>query len=148
MGLHWQSLGAEPTTESSASCDCCGTRTNRISGFVNDGEADVAAYVIRWTQESPDHGVSFDIIFGRWGDHAHPSDRVGVSLDLRWHDGAPQFMVVDCEGRTISGSSLFQKPLKRSEVIGTQLANDIFAIVDAIYMKDQRLDEVRHWSNP
>jgi hypothetical protein len=54
-------------------------------------------------------------------------------------------MVVDAIDRVTSGSSLASKALLRSDVIGTALAAELFAIVDAVYMSDS-VDEVRLWS--
>jgi len=43
-----------------------------------------------------------------------------------------------------SGAAL-NSALKRSEIIGTPLASQVFALIDAIYMGDPRLDEIRTW---
>ena len=55
-------------------------------------------------------------------------------------------MVVDAQSRLPSADDFASSTLKRSEVIGTPLAPQVFALVDAIYISDPRLEEVRHWS--
>jgi hypothetical protein len=35
--------------------------------------------------------------------------------------------------------------LSRGQVAGKPIAEDVFAIVDAIFMKDTRLEEIRNW---
>jgi hypothetical protein len=54
-------------------------------------------------------------------------------------------MVVDAQDRLTTGSDLVSTALKRSDVIGTTLAPQVFAVVDAIYMGDPRLNELREW---
>jgi hypothetical protein len=66
-------------------------------------------------------------------------------LDLRLIDGSAQFMVVDALDRATSGSPLVGTALKRSDVIDTPLAPQIFAIVDAVYMS-HGARELHDWS--
>lgn len=68
-----------------------------------------------------------------------------VALDCRIIEGAPQFMVVDAHGRLPSAEDLAGSALTRSEVIGTPLAPQVFELVDAVYISDPRLEEVRNW---
>jgi hypothetical protein len=100
---------------------------------------------VGWTEGKPDHGAMFDLILGKWGDSAANDDRYSVALDFRLIDGAPQFMVVDAVNRVTSESALVGTALKRADVIGTPLAPQVFAIVDAVFMSDSAR-EVRHWS--
>jgi hypothetical protein len=78
------------------------------------------------------------------GASAGKDDRYSVALDYRLIDGAPKFMVVDALNRATPGSPLVGTALNRSDVIGTPLAPQVFAIVDAVYMSDSAGD-VRHW---
>ena len=114
-------------------------------GFVHRRGEPIGAYFVAWTQGKPDHGAKFDLILGQWGNSAAKDDRYSVALDYRLIDGAPQFMVVDALNRATSGSPLVGAALKRSDVIGTPLAPQVFAIVDAVHMSEST-DEVRHWS--
>lgn len=54
-------------------------------------------------------------------------------------------MIVDAQGRLTSESELAEAALKRSDIIGTPVASQVFALIDAIYMGDPRLDELRTW---
>jgi hypothetical protein len=145
--LDRRSLEIEPSGAKSGHCDCCASATNRVWGFINRREQTIAAYFVGWTAQQPDHGASFDLILGRWGGSAASQDRYVVALDYRIVDASGQFMVVDAEGRLPSGSDLAGSALKRSEVIGTPLAPQVFALVDAIVLGDQRLGELREWEH-
>ncbi len=126
-------------------CECCGTTTKRVWGFVHRNAEPVGAYFVAWTQAKPDHGAKFDLILGKWGNAAIKDDRYAVALDYRLIEGTPQFMVVDAINRATSGSPLVGAALKRTDVIGTPLALQVFAIVDAVYMSDSA-GELRLWN--
>lgn len=146
MDDHQQRLEIEPTGESTGHCDCCGSTTRRVWGFVHRDDETVGAYFVRWAEGHPDHGASIDLILGKWGESATRDDRYVVALDCRVVEASPQFMVVDAQSRLPSADDFASSTLKRSEVIGTPLAPQVFALVDAIYISDPRLEEVRHWS--
>jgi hypothetical protein len=142
---NWRDFEIEESGHTSGHCECCGGTTRRVWGFVSRTGAPVGAYFVTWTQGRPEHGAKFDFILGKWGDAATRGDRYSVALDYRLIDGAPQFMVVDANNRETLESPLFGIALKRSDIIGTQLAAQVFAIVDAVYMSDGA-GEIRHWS--
>jgi hypothetical protein len=141
----WRDFEIDESGAAGGHCECCGTTTKRVWGFVRRNGEPVGAYFVGWTQGKSDHGAKFDLILGKWGDSAAEENRYSVALDFRLIDGAPQFMVVDALNRAISERPLVGTGLKRSEVIGTPLAPQVFAIVDAVYMSDSA-DEIRTWS--
>lgn len=141
----WREFEIEESGTAGGHCDCCGTTTRRVWGFVRRAGEPVAAYFVSWTEGKPDHGAAFDLILGKWGDSATKRDRYSTALDFRLIDGAPQFMVVDAENRATSGSPLVGTLLKRSDVIGTPIAAQAFAVIDAVYMSDSG-NEVRSWT--
>ena len=143
--LDWRSLEIEPTGANVGHCDCCGSTTKRIWGLIHrDGEG-IAAYFVGWAAQRPDHGASFDLILGKWSDSTTNQERYAIALDYRIVEASPPFTVVDALGRLASGNDLAGSALKRSEVIGTPVAPQVFALIDAIYIGDQRLHELREW---
>jgi hypothetical protein len=141
----WHAFEIEEAGAAGGHCECCGTTTKRVWGFVRRGGEPVGAYFVAWTQGKSDHGAKFDLILGKWGNSAANDDRYSVAVDFRLIDGAPQFMVVDALDRATSGSPFVGTALKRSDVIGTPLAPQVFATVDAVYMSNSA-GEVRQWS--
>jgi hypothetical protein len=142
--LSGEGFELEQFGESDGHCDCCATRTKRVWGFVRRLGEPVGAYFVSWTDGKPDHGASFELILGRWGDDATKDDRFSVALDHRVIDGAAQFMIVDAASRSVSESPLVGTSLKRSDVVGTPLAAQVFAIVDTVYLHAS-LEDVRNW---
>ena len=130
----------EKLNESSGHCECCGHESRCVWGWVNQNEATVAAYWMRWTVDHlADHGAHLDLIIGRWGEGASSDQRAVVSLEHRQQpDGSPALMVIDAAGSPAAESDLATTALSRVDVVGTPLAQQVFAIVDAIYLQDDR----------
>ena len=125
-------------------CACCGGVTRRVWGYLLREEVMLAAFFVEWTQgHVRKHGAFFDLIVGRWGDGTTAEDRVAVSLEMRVMDEGPQFMVVDAGEREVGKSDLVSAAFGREKVIGTPLAEVVFGMVDAIWLGDGRIAEVR-----
>lgn len=132
----WRDFEVEDAGSELGQCDCCGTSTTRIWGFVRRNGQPVGAYFVAFTLGRPDHGAKFDLILGEWGHTASRADRYALAVDMRLIDGTPAFMVVDAVDRITSSGPLVGTALKRTDVIGTPLATQAFAIIDAVYMSD------------
>lgn len=139
--LHITPLGESPPTV----CDDCGRISRRVWCQLSEpGGAVFCVYYVHWTPESSDHDPAFDLILGRWGEGTTARDRVGVSLLYRASEGS--FMVVDASTRPFSkDQDLFSRALDRSEVMGTSLAAAAFAAVDALWLKETRIEEITRW---
>lgn len=99
----------------------------------------MAAYWMHWTAgHLSTTGANLDLVIGKWGEGTDANDRVGVALVHRQlDDGTPSLMVIDADDR-FSISDLAATALKRRDVINTPLAEQVFSIVDAIYLQDGR----------
>jgi len=124
-------------------CDCCGHKSCSVWGFVWQGEATVAAYVVHWTMgHVPEHGANFDLILTGWGDNTNASDRWAVSLSYRLLDSGPGFMVIDADTRDFAKDEIVTRALKREDVVGQPFSERIFAVCDAVLTQDDRLEEL------
>jgi hypothetical protein len=125
-------------------CSCCGDNSRSVWGFIHHGDTGEAAYFVHWTLRHVQlHGAHFDLALGRWGEDSSSNDRFAVSLEFRRTGQGPQFMVIDATDRPIAKGELVSRALRREEVIGTPLAQQVFDIVDAIWLQDQRIEEIR-----
>lgn len=98
----------------------------------------VAAYFVRWAERHLDNpSASFDLVLGDWGDSTTDADRYVVSLIYREINGVPQFMVVNAAGCPAAQGALAETALSREDVIGTPLAPQIFALIDAVCEQDK-----------
>ena len=124
-------------------CECCGNMSRTVWGFVNSGSITRAAYYVQWTPKKLDHGANFDLVVGTFGEGSLAKDRFAVSLAYRVVQNGPEFMVIDAAHRPHAKGDLAGRALQRAEVIGRPLANEVFALVDAIYLMDDRIAELR-----
>ena len=139
-GMEVTRFAVEELGASSGHCDCCGNESRCVWGMVHDGDATVAAYWMHWTVgHLSEPGANLDLVVGQWGDEASADDRMVVSMVHReQQDGSPALMVIDATDRPIAKGELARTALARADVIGTPLAAQVFALVDAIYEQDGR----------
>jgi hypothetical protein len=144
----WRDFEIEQTGEDGGHCDCCGDTTKRVWGFVRYCGEPFGAYFLGWTVGKPDHGAAFDLILGDFDEDAPSTSRFAISLDYRIVEGSGSFMVVDAESRipVEATNALFGKALKRTDIVGTELASEVFGVVDAIYLSSSG-DELRRWAD-
>lgn len=131
----------EKMDESRGHCDCCGRDSRSVAGLVYDSGNAAAAYWMHWTDgHLGDPGANLDLVLGEWGEGTSPADRYAIAMVHRQQDdGTPALMVIDAFGRPAVNGNLATIALRRDEVIGTPLAAQVFAIVDAIHKQDDRL---------
>lgn len=144
--LDWRTLQIEPTGSTDfGPCSCCGNMSRTVWGFVHSVDSTLAAYFVQWTLNSPQHGANFDLVIGEWGEST-TQDRQAASLEYRVLENRGEFMVIDAITRPVANTSVANEALRRDQIIGTPLAEGIFAIVDAIFTRDERIQEIRDWS--
>jgi len=124
-------------------CVCCGDVSRCVVGYTWRNGVPLAAYYVHWTLDHVrEHGAHFDLILGEWGDSTTAQDRFAVSLDYRLLEGERGFMVIDAQPRAIAENVLVGRALDRSDIVGRPIAQDIFALCDAILEQDPRLAEL------
>lgn len=131
----------EPTEESGGLCSCCGNQTRTFWGLIYEQNGAVASYFVQWTVGQPldSHPVNFDLIYGSWGEGTTKKDRCAVSLVYFENEAGPGVMIVDAHDRPVAYSELTDTVLKRDEVVGTDLAKQVFALFDAVWLQDKRV---------
>jgi len=133
----------EPTgSNDTGVCDCCGRSSRRVWGHAYADDRAVASYSVHWTLgHVPEQGANIDLIIGEWGG-ATAEHRCAVALAYRLMEDGPGMMVIDASTRPTARSSLTGRALNREEVIGTPLAQNVFAIADAVLAQDHRVAEL------
>jgi hypothetical protein len=114
-----------------------------LSGFISDATQSLAAYIIAYTNGNPEHGAEFTFMVGKWGEGAMAQDRFVIVLH---HFPERGFMIdSDIAEKKSNMRELASNFLSREDIIGSDFADSLFGMVDAVYMKDSRLDEIRNW---
>lgn len=130
-------------TQDFGPCECCGSMSRLVAGFVTRDGEDYVAYQVHWTLgQIGKHGAGFFLIFGTGGENSAAADRSAVALRYRADAEATGFMVVDADKTRIATHPLVGKALRREEVVGTPLAREVFDIVDFIWLHDGRIAEI------
>jgi hypothetical protein len=133
--------------ESTGHCDCCGKQSKTIWGDLADSTGTKAIYFVQWTVNEPLHRPNIDLVVGPWGEGTAPIDRMLVSLLYQPRPGGGSFMVVSGKGRRADDRSLCGRALERAEVIDTPLANEMFLLVDSLWLTEPRIEELRALDN-
>ena len=120
-------------------CECCGNMSRTVWGYIHRNDEMVAVYYVSWTLGRIDHGARVELIIGKWDDDASADDRSAVALACRLQNNQPQFMIRDAEPKD---DGLATHALKRDQIVGTPKSAEIFELVDAIWLKEDRIREL------
>jgi hypothetical protein len=145
--MRWQEIVVIPEVEEPTTCDCCGRPARRAEGRLTRHEAPLARFTVRWCPDDPGHPARHVLYLGDWqrrggmqgGPAVAAADyRGGAGHGFYLRDDAPQLL-----------KSL--KPwrphfIRRQDAIGQPLGERLFAMLDAIHVKDPRLQEIRGWA--
>ncbi len=140
-------LVATPWKESAGTCACCGRMSKTVWGDISQNGATLAVYFVQWTVGAPDHKPNIDLVIGAWGEGTDVDNRFLVSLLYKTGGDGGSFMVIDGEDRLASKRSVCGRAMRRVQVVGTALAGEVFALVDALWLTDPRMQEVRALNN-
>ena len=136
----------EPTGSTSTDCcQCCGSASHCVWGFVHSGNVPISAYFVHWTEgHVVDHPANIDLIIGDWSDDGLPASRSFVALEYHHKSGATHLTVIDGGSRPAADKSVVANILHRSELVGTDLESRAKEIVQAVLANDRRLAELNN----
>jgi hypothetical protein len=102
-----------------------------------------ALYQVHWTtQQVARHGAEFYLVLGEFGDGTTAADKFAVALHYFVESERFGFMVVDADQTQIASHPLVGRALPRESVIDTTLAQEVFDLVDAIWLEDPNISEI------
>jgi hypothetical protein len=126
-------------TKETGRCKCCGRVSRMVWGVVHRGRLTLATYYVHWTVGHVfETGAHIDVVLGKWGEGSSAEDRYAVRLAYRIFDHGPELMVIDASHKHVL-NTFAARCLKRSDVIGSPLAQNVFDICDAFLEQDKRL---------
>ncbi len=102
-----------------------------------------ALYQVHWTtQQVARHGAEFYIVLGHFGDGTTAADKFAIALHFFVEPDRFGFMVVNAAQTPIASHPLVGRALPRESVIDKPLAQEVFDLVDAIWLEDKDISEV------
>ena len=124
-------------------CECCGDVSRCATGMVRRNDDAYAIYQVHWTTGQVDrHGAEFYVVLGEFSDGTTAADKFAVALHYFVEPNRFGFMVVDADQTPIAANPLVGRALSRESVIDTPLAQEVFDLVDAIWIEDPNISEI------
>lgn len=143
----WQAYEVAEDHSNQTHCNCCASLSHTITGDIYLGEEYKAYYSVRWTDKHKENGATFAVFCGDWGDDGQEDERFLIGLDFITGENGG-FGLHENPSETLSHyADMNPVFLKRDDILGSEFASELFAYVDAVFMKDPRLDVLREWSN-
>jgi hypothetical protein len=75
-------LMLEKQDSSTVVCECCAATTQRVWGWVHEGDATRCAYFVQWAAEGGDHPPHITLGYGAWGEGTTAADRASIYAEL------------------------------------------------------------------
>lgn len=147
MSLRWQEVVVVPEVEEDVPCECCRQPARRAEGRLSHNESPLGRYTVRWRPGVPDHAARHVLYLGSWvarSVHAPPTAAVA---DFR---GGPEggFSLRDDAADLLHALAPWRpRFVRRADAIGQPLGETLFAMLDAVHVKDPRLSEIRSWTS-
>lgn len=113
-----------------------------VWGHVFVGEKARAVYYARWNDTVLDE-LEFVVSVGEWGDESKPEERACVAVLGRKHEGRLAFMLVDAKDSSFAGQAVLGSMKAAGEARGSDLAREVFRILDEVLVQDARVEELR-----
>jgi hypothetical protein len=117
-------------------CPDCGEESMTVWGWVSKDNAAHAVYYVGLMTGHQDISARFTISIGGWGDEGNVAKRHWAFIEARPISDRYEMMVRDPEESQYKTETLLGKPLSRSEVLGSELAEEFFAVADFIAFND------------
>ena len=143
--LRWQEVVVLPDADEALACDCCRQRARRVEGRLLHREAELGRFSVRWRPGHPDHAALHVLYLGDWT--RGRADQPPSVAAADYHGGADHGFRLRDDTPVLLRSLGPWRPrhVRRADAIGQPLGERLFAMLDAIHVKDQRLSEIRGW---
>lgn len=139
MTLVWEDLRILETDFESTPCDCCGKNTVQINGDIEDAKGQwIAFYWVRYAEGHPELDPVFRFGTGNWSEEATAEQRWCFGLAYNKDSGGARLLDLSSERGDVKAIYL-----DRDDILGSSFAAEAFAMWDAVFMKDSRLDDLR-----
>jgi hypothetical protein len=132
-------LELEQEDEKTSVCDCCGSTTHTVWGWVHEaGRWTRAAYLVRWAEEEGPHPPHVTLGWGGWGEGTGPEDRASIYAELR-DDARFEFVDHPAPGALPGEEDVMGERLPRSVVEGDPRAGEVRETIEFLLRADDRL---------
>lgn len=146
MRLRWQEIVVIPELEEQVPCEHCGQPALRAEGRLMHREAHLARFSVRWRPGEPDHPALHVLYLGNWATRSIEDAPAVAAADYLGGE-AHGFYLRDDTPQLLKALRRWRPHfIRRHDAIGQPLGEALFAMLDAIHVKDPRLQEIRGWA--
>lgn len=147
MAIRWQEIVVIPEVEEAVTCDCCGLPARSAEGRLTHREMPLGRFTVRWRPEDPEHLARHVLYLGDWTRRGGMDDGPAVAA-AEYQGGVNHgFYLRDDTAQLLKALKPWRpRFIQRQEAIGQPLGDLLFAMLDAIHVKDPRLQEIRGWA--
>ncbi len=134
-----------PEVEEPVPCEHCGRPALRSEGRLEHREAPIARFSVRWRPEDPAHPALHVLYLGDWASRNVADAPAVAAADFVGGAGGGFYLRDDAP--VLLKQLRPWKPffIQRAHAIGQKLGQELFAMLDAIHVKDPRLQDMRGW---
>lgn len=145
--MRWQEIVVIPEVEEGVTCDCCGRPARSAEGRLVHREVPLGRFSVRWIPGDPDHSARHVLYLGDWNRRGGMDDGPAVAAAEYRGGQAHGFYLRDDTSQLLKALKPWRPHyIRRHEAIGQPLGEVLFAMLDAIHVKDPRLQEIRGWA--
>ncbi|WP_170383235.1 hypothetical protein [Ruegeria atlantica] len=135
--MRWEDISVIEQETERTPCDCCRKVTTFGAGeLLYTGEF-VGWFSVKFSEDPESHSTIIKVYVGDWSDGAPVDTRWGISVSCH-SEGCT---LLDWGEEDQKNNDLFTC-LNRADILGSDFAAELWAMVDAIIMKDSRLKEL------
>ena len=147
--MRWQEIVVLPEVEEEVTCDCCGKPARSAEGRLEHREVPIARFTFRWRPTDPSHPARHVLYLGDWTRKGGMDDGPAVAAADYLGGEKHGFYLRDDAAQLLKMLKSWRpRYIRRADAIGTPLGEKLFAMLDAIHVKDPRLQGIRAWAEP
>ncbi|WP_136439219.1 hypothetical protein [Pacificoceanicola onchidii] len=137
--MDWEAITVEETASLTRTpCECCGKTTLQADGDLHHGNVWISCYSVRWSNCSDAPPPLLTVYVGDGSDGARADQRWAIRSYWR----SEGLGLDDWSAEERAAITLFTL-LDREDVLDTPFATEYWSMIDAIIMKDSRLEALR-----
>lgn len=134
------SIRVEPANDSRHDAADGAWRT--VWGYVFSENGPRAVYYVRWNDTAL-REAEFVVSVGEWGEGSGPHERSCTVLVGQKYEGRLALMLVDAAFSSFADQSFLGAMKGAEEVRGSELAREVFRILDEVLVQDERVAQLR-----
>ena len=138
--MKWEDFTVKEDERTETPCDCCASTTTELSGNLLHKNTYHSWHTARWSDAHLDIPMLITVYTGDWDKNAAQNSRWATRIAVPFGNDAG-CSLMGWSDEDLARIYMFT-PLNRNDILDTDYAPQLWASVDAILMKDRRLEHM------